>query len=73
MTASASPDELARPTGMGLRIMSYRAGLIRGKLDIRRGEAGGTLVSCLVMRGAEHGTNNRDEPKCRPLARPPRS
>ena len=33
MTASASPMTLARPEGMGLRIMSYRAGLIHGKLD----------------------------------------
>jgi two-component system, LuxR family, sensor kinase FixL len=43
-------DEGARPHGMGLRIMSYRAGLILGKLDVRASEAGGTLVSCLILR-----------------------
>ena len=42
-------DETARPDGMGLRIMSYRAGLIHGKLDVRRSDTGGTLVSCLVI------------------------
>ena len=54
------PGDMARPDGMGLRTMSYRAGLIRGKLDIRRHDAGGTLVSCLVVRGAEHGTNHSE-------------
>jgi hypothetical protein len=29
------PADLARPDGMGLRTMSYRAALIHGKLDIR--------------------------------------
>ncbi len=56
------PGDLTRPDGMGLRTMSYRAGLIHGKLDIRRHEAGGTLVSCLVVRGAEHGPDNSEGP-----------
>ena len=56
MTASAFRKK-ERPDGMGLRIMSYRARLIHGKLEVRRGEDGGTLVSCLVMTGTEHGTN----------------
>jgi two-component system, chemotaxis family, CheB/CheR fusion protein len=56
------PGDKARPDGMGLRTMSYRAGLIHGKLDIRRHEAGGTLVSCLVVRGAGHGTNHSEGP-----------
>jgi two-component system sensor kinase FixL len=54
------PGDMTRPDGMGLRTMSYRAGLIHGKLDIRRDDAGGTLVSCLVVRGAGHGTNNSE-------------
>jgi PAS domain S-box-containing protein len=56
-------DERARPHGMGLRIMSYRAGLILGKLVIRRVITGGTLVSCLVMRGTEHGPNTPEAPR----------
>ena len=51
------PDELARPDGMGLRIMSYRAGLIGGKLNVHGDRGNGTLVSCLVMRGTELGNN----------------
>ena len=50
--------ESARPDGMGLRIMSYRAGLIGGKLDLSRDESGGTLVSCLVARGIGHETHH---------------
>jgi glucose-6-phosphate-specific signal transduction histidine kinase len=33
-------------TGMGLRTMKYRAGLIGAELEIGRGPEGGTLVSC---------------------------
>ena len=34
--------------GMGLRIMSYRAQFIGAKFSIRRGDKGGTVVSCLL-------------------------
>lgn len=41
----------AQPTsGRGLQIMAYRAGLIGGILTVRRGEQGGTVVSCKVSR-----------------------
>ena len=33
---------------MGLHIMRYRASVIGGKLDIRRGPHGGTIVTCVV-------------------------
>jgi two-component system CheB/CheR fusion protein len=56
-------DGVAQPDGMGLRIMSYRAGLIHGKLNVRRDDKDGTLVSCVVMRGAERGTSNPQVPK----------
>jgi len=39
-----------RSDGMGLRLMRYRAKMIRGTLDIRRGDEAGTLVSCVVDR-----------------------
>lgn len=34
--------------GMGLRIMSYRAEVIGAKLDIRRADEGGTVVTCVI-------------------------
>ena len=41
------PDGIARSTGMGLQIMKYRSGMIGGALDIRRGTARGTIVTCM--------------------------
>ena len=38
------PD--AQYEGMGLRNMRYRASMIHGSFDVRRGEHGGTIVSC---------------------------
>jgi two-component system sensor kinase FixL len=50
-------DEKSIPaTGMGLKIMSYRASLIGAVLRIRKREEGGTVVSCTLVgarRGAE--------------------
>jgi PAS domain S-box-containing protein len=41
------PDMRSKTTGMGLRIMNYRANLIGASLDIHAaGSCGGTLVSC---------------------------
>ena len=41
-------DELsARNKGMGLHLMSYRARVIGGSLEVRRIPGGGTLVSCV--------------------------
>jgi nitrate/nitrite-specific signal transduction histidine kinase len=51
-------DEMLQSDGMGLRIMSYRAGLIHGKLDINLADAGGALVSCVVMKEAGYETNS---------------
>jgi PAS domain S-box-containing protein len=38
--------------GMGLTAMAYRARMVGGTLDIRPGRRGGTVVSCVVPRGA---------------------
>ena len=46
--------------GMGLRIMSYRAEVIGAKLDIRRGEKGGTVVSCVLPADGSY-RNEQDE------------
>ncbi len=43
-------DTHASGPGLGLRIMSYRAGLIGATLQIGHGQQGGTLVSCTVSR-----------------------
>jgi PAS domain S-box-containing protein len=40
------PDMHGRSTGMGLRIMNYRASLIGGELDIKATGSDGTLVTC---------------------------
>lgn len=39
-------DSPARHTGLGLRIMSYRANMVGGTLEVRHGEPRGTVVSC---------------------------
>jgi two-component system sensor kinase FixL len=41
-------------TGMGLKSMQYRAGLIGGNLNISPVENGGTLLTCKVFRGGMH-------------------
>ncbi len=55
------PTDLSRADGMGLRTMSYRAGLIDGKLSITRGESGGTLVSCLASLGIDKHVPHKAE------------
>jgi PAS domain S-box-containing protein len=42
------PDMHGRSTGMGLRIMSYRANLIGGEVDIKANGSDGSLVTCRV-------------------------
>jgi signal transduction histidine kinase/FixJ family two-component response regulator len=42
------PDLRSHSTGMGLRIMNYRASLIGASLDIRAKGQNGTLVTCSV-------------------------
>jgi len=40
------PEPSVRQAGLGLRIMSYRANMVSGTLEVRRGAAQGTVVSC---------------------------
>ena len=42
------PDLKSRSTGMGLRIMNYRASLIGGSLEIKGSGPRGTCVTCSV-------------------------
>jgi signal transduction histidine kinase len=39
--------------GMGLHLMNYRARMVGGSLDVQRGSAGGTIVTCLFPVGSE--------------------
>ena len=39
--------------GLGLKIMEYRANLIGGSLDIRKGNKGGTVVTCTFPNGKQ--------------------
>jgi two-component system CheB/CheR fusion protein len=54
LTLRVDNDGLAFPAGktpgkgMGLSIMRYRAEMIEGSLDIRKGPDGGTSVTCVV-------------------------
>lgn len=40
------PRPIAPNSGVGLHIMSYRAGIIGGNLEVRRGQPHGTVVTC---------------------------
>jgi len=40
------PKSLSRSRGMGLQIMKYRAGMLAGSFDIKRGVRKGTVVTC---------------------------
>ena len=42
------PDLQGRSTGMGLRIMTYRASLIGASLDVKANGLQGTLVTCTL-------------------------
>jgi PAS domain S-box-containing protein len=44
------PEDMEE-SGVGLRIMRYRAGQIGAQLSVRTAGGGGTLVSCMLYRG----------------------
>jgi signal transduction histidine kinase len=48
------PRKLRRGQGTGLQIMSYRAGLLGGKLTLRQAKPRGTVVTCLLAKGTDH-------------------
>jgi PAS domain S-box-containing protein len=47
------PDLQGRSSGMGLRIMSYRASLVGGSLDIKANGSQGALVTCRLPMEAK--------------------
>jgi signal transduction histidine kinase len=48
------PEAPIDAKGMGLRIMSYRAALIKGHLSINPAEPGGTAVTCTCRKDIPH-------------------
>lgn len=46
------PPDAAQSSGMGLRIMRHRAGLVAGELHLESPPEGGTMVSCFLRGGA---------------------
>jgi len=49
-----------RKTGLGLRIMSYRAGMIGGTLVVQAKPEGGTDVVCTVEKAGRRNPRNED-------------
>jgi two-component system sensor kinase FixL len=47
------PKDLPKSRGMGLQIMKYRAGMLAGSFDIKRGARKGTVVSCSFPDSSE--------------------
>jgi PAS domain S-box-containing protein len=45
------PKLSPRGKGLGLKIMKYRTDLIGGSLDIRKGNKGGTIITCVFPNG----------------------
>lgn len=48
---SGISDKPSTGSGLGLRIMAYRAGLIGASVQVSAGELGGTLVRSIISRG----------------------
>jgi len=42
------PDPLPENRGLGLRIMAHRSAMIGGVFNVRRGENGGTRITCAI-------------------------
>jgi two-component system sensor kinase FixL len=56
------PGVMAKKTGLGLKIMDYRARSIGASLDIRKGSNGGTIVTCLFPHKSNNsGTRSGDD------------
>ena len=53
------PARRRKTTGMGLRIMRYRAGMIGGSLAIQKRPGGGTAIVCTVHLPAAAGGHRR--------------
>jgi signal transduction histidine kinase len=50
------PNKITPGSGMGLRVMRYRAAMIHATLDIQSGEKHGTIVKCIFPKSSTHGS-----------------
>jgi len=59
------PGMQVKGKGMGLQIMEHRAEMICGSLDIRKGDGGGTIVTCVFPNkiSANNGEQNYGQEK----------
>ena len=57
------PARVPKSRGMGLQVMSYRAEMIGGTLDVRRRPGGGTKVTCTF--GTQTSTEGQEEQHAR--------
>lgn len=51
------PPKASKDSGMGLRVMQYRAGMINASLAIQKGARGGTSVLCTISRKTHEEAN----------------
>jgi PAS domain S-box-containing protein len=56
-------DDRSSSSGMGLHIMSYRAGMIGGRLEVRPSPPRGTCVTCMVPLASASSKGNADDNK----------
>ncbi len=56
---SGLPNDLEHTTGMGLRIMNYRARMIGATLGVKRGPNGGTVVVCSFQNNSATGRGDQ--------------
>jgi signal transduction histidine kinase len=62
-SGSGIQEDRASNQGMGLHIMSYRAGMIGGRLDVRPSPPRGTCVSCMFPLASGRSKGNADDDK----------
>jgi signal transduction histidine kinase len=56
-------DQRTTNGGMGLHIMSYRAGMIGGRLDVHPSPPRGTCVTCVFPLAPARSKGNADDDK----------
>lgn len=59
-------EDRAHSNGMGLHIMSYRAGMVGGRVEIRPNQPSGTCVTCMFPMESAQGKGKTNDDKLRP-------
>ena len=61
MMVAACERQRRSKTGMGLKIMSYRANMIGAALQILHRDGGGTLIRCTLQQAAEGESHSESQ------------